>query len=148
MIVISSHDASIIRTALILYPDALPGAVNEDGPKSFERPSTDAEIDLLIEDLRRFSKDPVGISDGAEYADLTYDVAVAYHAQIEQEAIAMTRPCRDALRSPQADELDPWIVSLLEEGSRRLGILEKMTRGQRQKAIEYDPSSIMDTVEF
>lgn len=148
MIVISSYDASIIRTALILYPDALPKAVNEDGPKGFERPSTDAEINLLIEDLRRFSKDPVGISDGAEYADLTYDVAVAYHSQIEQEAIAMTRSCRDALRSPQADQLDEWIVSLLKEGARRLGILESMTPGQRQKAIQYDPSSIMDTVEF
>lgn len=142
MIVISSHDAAIIRTALILYPNALP-RVSDDTASNV----TAAEIDMLVEDMRRFSEDPIGISDGAEYAELTYDVAVGHQTYIEQEAIAMTRACRAALKSDKI-KLDTWQADLLREGSRRLSILESMTHEQRQKVIGYDPTSIMDTVEF
>lgn len=148
MLVLSSHDATVIRTALLLYPGALPAASNASPFKWPAPTSTRQEAQLLIEDLRRLSEDPVGISDGTEYAELTYEIAVGHQTYIEQEALAMTRPCRAALQSPESNSLGDWILSLLREGTRRLEIVENMTVEQRRRAMEYDPSSMMDTVEF
>ena len=148
MLVLNSHDASVIRTALLLYPGSLPPPSDAPALTGPVAEQSEAQAEILIDELRRLSEDPIGISDGAEYAELSYEVAVGHQNYVEQEAIAMTRACRAALSSPSYPSLCGWIQSLIRDGNRRLDIIEGMTRAQRMKAIQYDPSSIMDTVEF